>query len=332
MLSSFWYIACPSLLLGRTPRSARVLDAQLVVFRDSALTPHALLDRCCHRGTPLSMGRVVEDTVACAYHGWRFDGSGECVHIPSLCSDQRIPRGCRVPSFPCVERDGYVWVWMSAAGQTPTRWPGMPGFHELGWLQGSRERQCSALRALENSIDWCHPAFVHPTSHPQGERVQRHGFSESAYEIRIHEEGMLVFAPPTPSARDSIPDDAQVIVRFDLPDRITVRRPHQGLVLIMHFVPTSAASCRMEWLLHHAGLDSAGITWTDEEGEIFEQDRAILEACQWNCDQAPATFERSVRADAAPLMLRRIVELAQAGRWHTARAGLRARRVVRLRA
>jgi phenylpropionate dioxygenase-like ring-hydroxylating dioxygenase large terminal subunit len=61
-----------------------------VLFRDDAGKPHALLNRCCHRGVQLSLGKVVDGAIACRYHGWRYDGSGRCIHIPSLTADGRI--------------------------------------------------------------------------------------------------------------------------------------------------------------------------------------------------------------------------------------------------
>ena len=78
MLCNFWYIACAASRLGSTPLATRVLDQELVLFRDDAGKPHALLNRCCHRGVQLSLGKVVNGAIACRYHGWRYDGSGRC--------------------------------------------------------------------------------------------------------------------------------------------------------------------------------------------------------------------------------------------------------------
>src|SRR6185437_12448983 len=106
MLKNYWYIACASSQLDGTPKAARVCDEEIVLFRDKEGKPHALLDRCCHRGVRLSRGRVCGNgNIACGYHGWEFDRSGTCVHIPSLLEDQRIPKGFGVPSYPCVEQD-----------------------------------------------------------------------------------------------------------------------------------------------------------------------------------------------------------------------------------
>lgn len=42
-----------------------------------------LQPQCPHRLAPLSEGRIEKDgTLLCAYHAWRFDGSGNCTSIP----------------------------------------------------------------------------------------------------------------------------------------------------------------------------------------------------------------------------------------------------------
>jgi phenylpropionate dioxygenase-like ring-hydroxylating dioxygenase large terminal subunit len=330
MLREHWDIACAASRLQAAPRAVKVLDDELVVFRDASGRPQALLDRCCHRGAPLSMGRVVDGTLACAYHGWQFDGSGRCVHIPSLVEGRPVPRGCGVPAYPCVEQDGYVWVWTGAA-QPPSPPQAIDGLAQRPWVQGSRERRCASVRSLENSLDWCHPAFVHAGNHPQSQRIEERGFEEHAYEMRLLAGGMTVFAPPTAGDGEPVPHDVHVAVSFQLPDRVTVHRPQAGVRVVMHFVPTGDGTCRMEWLLHHPGLTGTGVAWSDEEGQIFEQDRIILEACQRQYDQAREPFEQSVEADACTLMLRRIVQLAHEGRWETERHALRQRRVVPVR-
>lgn len=340
LLRNHWYIACAALQLQDRPLAAQVLDRPLVVFRDDAGVPRALLDRCSHRGVPLSMGERVEGTVACPYHGWRFEGSGACVHIPSLVPGRRIPAGCQVPAFPCVEQDGYVWVWMGEAGQVMPPCPRLPGFAQVAWEQGCSHWECASERGLENYFDWCHPAFVHRTSrHPQAVRVQAQGFEDSAYEMRLLPQGLLVFAPPLPAAdarpvdEDALADHVSLEIRFELPDRARLWRPQAGVRAIVHFVPTGPGSCRVEWLMGRVGPDVVpGVTWVAQANPVLEQDRAILEASQLWYDAVGDSFECSVEADAATLMLRRIIHLARQGRWEAERGKLRQRRVVQVRA
>ena len=120
MLRDYWYIACAASRLGAAPLAIKVLDQELVVFKDASGGAHALLDRCCHRGARLSLGTVTDGALACGYHGWRYDGTGRCMHIPSLPSDRRIPAGVGVRAFPCAEQDSYLWVWMGDTHAQPT--------------------------------------------------------------------------------------------------------------------------------------------------------------------------------------------------------------------
>ena len=116
MLWGFWYPALRSeQLRGKKLERAMLLEVPLVLGRDAAGKPFALRDVCPHRAFPLSFGQFDGASVECAYHGWQFDAhTGQCRHIPSLTADsklrcERISAG----SFPCEERDGYIWAFMT---------------------------------------------------------------------------------------------------------------------------------------------------------------------------------------------------------------------------
>src|SRR6266852_4873618 len=143
MIRNYWYIACASSRLKDQPLAAKVLDQDLVLFRDRAGTAHALLDRCCHRGVRLSLGKVKDCRIACGYHGWEFNGDGKCVHIPSLISGREIPQAYGVPAFPLYERDSYVWVWIG--DRRAVEPPRIEGFEGREWMQGSLDYQCDAM-------------------------------------------------------------------------------------------------------------------------------------------------------------------------------------------
>jgi len=56
-----------------------------VLFRRSDGQPSCIRDSCSHRACPLSLGKVNDGEVSCAYHGWSFNGHGECTAMPSMC-------------------------------------------------------------------------------------------------------------------------------------------------------------------------------------------------------------------------------------------------------
>src|SRR5687768_11390769 len=105
-LKNFWYIAARSKELGKRPRPVQLFGEPLVLFRDRRGHPAALMDRCAHRNTELSTGRIIGDCVECPYHGWRYDAAGACTAIPSLGAEAQLPK-LRVKAFPCAEHEGY---------------------------------------------------------------------------------------------------------------------------------------------------------------------------------------------------------------------------------
>ena len=64
------------LLADLPPRGARVVSVgplRVAVFRTGADQVFALLDRCPHRGGPLSQGIVHGERVTCPLHDWVID-------------------------------------------------------------------------------------------------------------------------------------------------------------------------------------------------------------------------------------------------------------------
>ena len=68
-----------------------------------------MADKCAHRHAPLSEGKLVGDNIQCPYHGLEYNAAGDCVRVPG---QSQIPPGCRVQSYPVVERYQWVWIWM----------------------------------------------------------------------------------------------------------------------------------------------------------------------------------------------------------------------------
>ena len=333
----FWYAAIASQKLNDRPAVARVLDWDLALFRDADGAPHAVHDRCAHRGAQLSLGEVRENRLACRYHGWRYAGDGRCVHIPSLTDGQDIAKGLGVRGFPCAEADGYVWVWMGEGAPSPSRPQGVADYGRFNWTQGSVALNCSALAAIENNLDWCHPVFAHAYTHGQFFANQAMGFREQSIEMRRTDRGLTVFNPPTAEAADPIPSDAWTLLAFELPDRVTVSfpaGPRGPMRIVLHMVPTGPGRCRQEWMIS-TGEGTPGsdrrLDWSDETPVILEQDRIVLESVQRTLDNEGYAFERSVEADAPTLLARRIYALASRDAWASECQRLPERRIVKLR-
>jgi len=113
-LRNTWYVAAlASEVDAQALFHRRILDISILIYRRADGTPVAMQDRCPHRFAPLHLGRRDGDDVICPYHALRFDSQGGCVHSPH--GDGRIPRASQLRSFPLVERDGLLWIWMGDA-------------------------------------------------------------------------------------------------------------------------------------------------------------------------------------------------------------------------
>jgi phenylpropionate dioxygenase-like ring-hydroxylating dioxygenase large terminal subunit len=171
MLWGFWYPALPGKRVrGRKLERTMLLEVPLVIGRNAAGKPFALRDVCPHRAFPLSFGRFDGASVECAYHGWQFDAhTGQCRHIPSLTADSKLKcERIYAGSFPCEERDGYIWAFMTnpegradAAAEIPSA-PELPTFspnYKIARL--AADLPCSVDTGIIGLMDPAHGPFVH---------------------------------------------------------------------------------------------------------------------------------------------------------------------------
>ncbi len=80
-------------------RIARPRGIDVAVFRNDAGEVFALLDRCPHKGGPLSQGIVFGTRVACPLHNWSIGLDDGCAQAPD--------EGC-TPRFAVKVEDGTV--------------------------------------------------------------------------------------------------------------------------------------------------------------------------------------------------------------------------------
>lgn len=169
LLRGLWYVAMPSAdLPARTTRSVEMLGERVLVGRGGNGAVFAIRDVCPHQAMPLRYGRFDGETIECAYHGWRFGQDGACVAIPSLCEGHDVDLATiRVQSYPCVERQGLVWVYFAAAGEAPigdqVEPPRLPVFADgvAPSLAVRMTFSCSADHAAFGLMDPAHAAYVH---------------------------------------------------------------------------------------------------------------------------------------------------------------------------
>ncbi|KQP41149.1 hypothetical protein ASF44_30370 [Pseudorhodoferax sp. Leaf274] len=192
--------------------------------------------------------------------------------------------------------------------------------------------KCSAELFVENMLDGAHPPFAHKGTHPGYFFNRINGFREYDYEVRVSDEGMVIFYPPAEHEQDPIPPTADSVVHFELPDRIYVlqRGLNFDFYNVLHIVPTGDTTCRVEWLTRQRSNEHF-VQWCADEPKTLEQDRVLQESAQINYSREGADFERSVPADYATLLSRKIIHIARDQNWESARSGLVQRKLVRVR-
>lgn len=145
--------------LGAAPVAVRLLGDEVVLWRDEAGVPRAAPDRCPHRGTRLSLGRVCAGQLECPYHGWRFDGAGRCIHIPAL-PDFTPPATHGVSMIEVTEAHDLLWLRLQAEAPLP-RFDAESDAKLRKLNVGPYDVAASAPRIVENFLDLAHFGFVH---------------------------------------------------------------------------------------------------------------------------------------------------------------------------
>src|SRR5947209_8409155 len=182
-----WHPVAYADALGGEPVRVTLLGEPLVLWRDSRGAPHALTDLCIHRGTALSLGRVIDDQLMCPYHGWRYAADGGCKWIPQLADPTRVPGKARVAAYQCRSRYGILWV----ALEEP-RWP-LPEVPELESPEEWQVVPCGpffwtadASRQVENFTDFAHFPWVHPglLGDPERPVVPKHTVETDGHILR----------------------------------------------------------------------------------------------------------------------------------------------------
>ncbi|MEC7763689.1 MAG: Rieske (2Fe-2S) protein [Pseudomonadota bacterium] len=84
------------------------LDGRIVLFRAPDGTPRAMSAYCPHLGADLTLGKIVDGNVQCAFHHWEYDASGACVKTGI---GDPAPKSACLFQFPVAERFGFVWVF-----------------------------------------------------------------------------------------------------------------------------------------------------------------------------------------------------------------------------
>ena len=193
--AGLWHPVAASTDVAAAPVAVRLLERELVLWREPAAGVQAWADRCPHRGTRLSIGRVADGRLECAYHGWQFGAGGACRAVPALpgftpgpahaahAYEANEAHGRRLGAPGEIRRTVAGDRWRAAApdreraarrgDERPARGRELPGHvafpvRARGAPRRSRSRRGAALRGDESPCDGRPVAPTYRAWQPQG--------------------------------------------------------------------------------------------------------------------------------------------------------------------
>jgi phenylpropionate dioxygenase-like ring-hydroxylating dioxygenase large terminal subunit len=286
-LRACWHPVAYSGELADEPLRVRLLGHDLALWRDASGIPHVLRDVCIHRGTALSLGRVVGDELMCPYHGWRYGSDGRCVAIPQLEDPSRVPGKARVDAFTCRERYGMIWVAMKEP-----RWdlPEIPELDDEGWTvvqTGPYRWGSDASRQLENFTDFGHFPWVHPglLGDPERPVVPAHTVTPEGHVLRYE-----IVRPEAPNTDDFPVFNNEVVDRPERHSRYELHLPYTillrlnwggqaGMVYFFASQPVDADHCVGYLVIaRNYDHDQPASVLQSFEDTIFNQDQHVVES------------------------------------------------------
>ncbi|MPZ72068.1 MAG: Rieske 2Fe-2S domain-containing protein [Nitriliruptorales bacterium] len=147
---------------GSPPVRVKLLSERLIAFRDDD-GDYGLIDEfCAHRGVSLWFGKNEGNGLRCAYHGWKYDVTGQCIDVPSEPEERGFSQKVKLTGYPLVKIGDVLWTYLGDPEKRPTlpEWefatvPADQTFTSKRW------QECNWLQALEGGIDSSHVSWLH---------------------------------------------------------------------------------------------------------------------------------------------------------------------------
>lgn len=146
-----------------------LLNEPLIIVRDGD-DIKALSNVCRHRGMPVAEGQGNAKRFVCKYHAWTYDTGGSLLRAPRMKNAGFDPKSCRLGTFACVQRFGFVYVSLSLdppdidtvlAGLGSVIGPYEPEKYRIVFNE-SEVWRCNWKALVENFMEGYHLSVVHP--------------------------------------------------------------------------------------------------------------------------------------------------------------------------
>jgi 5,5'-dehydrodivanillate O-demethylase len=142
----------------------RIMSEDYTLYRGESGRPQVVDARCPHRGAQMHLAWIEGDDIRCIYHGWKFDGAGQCLEQPA--EEAGFARKVKLRTWPTREHLGLIYAYFgpgSEEGGEPPHFPPYPMPPQDGLVEAwpIENLPCNYLQCFENSMDEVHVAFVH---------------------------------------------------------------------------------------------------------------------------------------------------------------------------
>jgi len=157
-----------------------IMSERFTLYRGETGTPHVVDFRCPHRGTQLSAGWIEGDSIRCMYHGWQFDGAGQCTDQPA--EEKSFAAKIRLRSYPTRQYLGLIFAYFGNDEAPP--FPLYPHMEEEGVLEvlSTEVWPCNFFQRIDNNGDTYHVPFVHRGAYSASSANNRSGLPEISKE------------------------------------------------------------------------------------------------------------------------------------------------------
>ena len=283
------------------PLGARLLGEDIVVWRSGDVF-HAWRDLCVHRGTRLSLGRVVDgERLECGYHGWTYAGDGRCVLMPAH-PEQTPPAKACVTVYRARAEYGVVWVTLGTGRNDLPRFELLDDPAHNVLTSGPYRVHASGPRVVENFLDVGHFPFVH-----EGILGDRARPEIADYDAEVNEDGVLATGvkvyQPDPYATGK---GATVTYTYRVHRPLSasfIKHGEHSFGMLLSVTPHDAVdSTAWMWMAMNYEPETGMVEFQDR---IFAQDRPILESQRPELLPLDLQAELHLRSDRTAIAYRR---------------------------
>jgi phenylpropionate dioxygenase-like ring-hydroxylating dioxygenase large terminal subunit len=311
LLRQAWHPVAREADLGPAPLPVELLGERWVIVA-SASGLRAFPDRCPHRRAPLSGGRVVEGTLECPYHGYRFDldgaDVGRCVAIPVLGETERLPTARITPAWGVTRRYGLVWL---APEQPIAGLPRVLSLEREDLAIGviARSTPVSAGVLVDNFLDVAHFSYLHARTFGVTTPVTADNYltSRAGWTSRLIHQTPL--SPVTMGAAADQVREADYV--YTAPYTVELSTSFDGGAMeaaTLTIQPQSASRSTAYVLVAWPALDPEGLqAQLDFSDQVLAEDLAILEQIADPRLPLDVRAEFHTRGDKASVDMRRIL-------------------------